>query len=80
MRMRDDYIYGRGPADEMAYRKKYGLKTHGEIKAANRKMIEDWLTRGQGRHLLQLSDPQGVIRQLRSLARRYDNELAHFMR
>lgn len=79
-RMRDDYIYGKGPYDEMAMRKKYGLKTRAEIRAANRKEIEKWLTTGQGRLMLQLSDPESVIKQLRSLARRYDNELAHFMR
>ena len=79
-KMRDDYIYGLGPAETMARRRKDGLKTFGDVKAANRKMIEDWLTTGQGRLLLQLSDPQGVIRQLRALARRYDNEIARFMR
>ena len=58
--MRDDYIWGRGQ-----------FKTRTE----NRQIIEKFLMSDGGRKMLQLSDPEEVIKQLRTLARRHDSEL-----
>lgn len=74
-KMREDYISGRGPYDIGAN----GKRTRAEIRAANRKDLERWL-RGKGGALLQLSNPDEVILMLRKMARRYDNELAKFLR
>lgn len=79
-RMRDDYIRGKGPHDRMSERKKHGHTTYAEIRMANRKEIEKWLLRGQGRKLLQLSDPESVIQMLRGLARKYEAGLASGLR
>ena len=58
--IRDDYIWGRGD-----------YKT----KAENRMEIERFLKSKRGTKLLQLTDPDEVIRQLRALARRHDTEM-----
>ena len=58
--MREDYVWGRGP-----YKKR----------ADNRQAIERFLMCDRGRKMLQLSEPEEVIRQLRFLARRHDTEM-----
>jgi len=58
--MREDYIWGRGQFKK---------------RADNRLIIERFLTSDYGRKLLQLTDPEEVIRQLRALAKRHDTEM-----
>ena len=58
--MRDDYIWGRGQFKK---------------RAENRQAIERFLMSNHGRKMLQLTDPEEVIRQLRVLAKRHDTEM-----
>lgn len=74
--MKEDYITGKGPRDRMSERRKHHHTTFAEIRQANRKEIERWLLRGQGRYLLPISDPEEVIRVLRITARKYEEKLA----
>ena len=75
--MREDYIHGYGPYDND--REKQKGKTRGEIRACNRKLIEKWLISGKGRSLLQLSNPEEVVKTLRVMARQHDTELAKWL-
>ena len=75
--MREDYIQGYGPYDND--REKQKGKTRGEIRACNRKLIEKWLISGKGRSLLQLSNPEEVVKTLRVMARQHDTELAKWL-
>ena len=58
--MREDYVYGRGP-----YKKP----------ADNRRAIEKFLLGDRGKKMLQLQDPEEVIKQLRTLASRHDTQM-----
>ena len=73
--MRDDYIHGRGIHDPNAKR----AMTWAESRYAARKQIERWITGGNGKTLLMLSDPEEVVRQLRAMARMHDQELVEMM-
>lgn len=79
-RMREDYIHGQGPHDRMSERRKHHHTTYPEIRQANRHEIERWLLHGQGRILLQLSDPEEVIRMLRPFAKKYEESLVRGVR
>jgi hypothetical protein len=76
--MREDYIHGDGPYNND--REKQKGKSRAEIRDCNRKLIEKWLISGKGRSLLQLSNPEEVIKVLRVMARRHDTELAKWSR
>lgn len=77
--MRDDYIRGYGPITEKTLPipdgKALSLEDYAKIRRANRKYIEDFLKCPKGRTMLQLTDPDAVIEQLRYLAKRHDAEL-----
>jgi len=85
--MRDDYIHGRDKGNQVtAGDKRYSTMTarerlvyNAEVRRDNRKSIEKWLL-GDGAKLLQLSNPQEVIRQLRKLAAKYEQENAQLQR
>ena len=51
-----------------------------EIRAANRKLIEKFIMSESGKKMLQFENPEEVIRQLRVLARHYENEMMQFMK
>lgn len=74
--MREDYVHGNGFYESDKCK---GL-TRSEIRGKNRQLIEKWLLHGKGRKLLQLSNPEEVIRILRSMARKYETELMQWMR
>lgn len=87
--MRDDYVKGHGPYS--GYKIK-GLPSRNrpcvdmrfssvaEIRAANRKLIEKFIVSESGKKMLQFENPEEVIRQLRVLARHYENEMMQFMK
>lgn len=74
--MREDYVHGNGFYESDKCK---GL-TRSEIREKNRQLIEKWLLKGKGRQMLQLSNPEEVIRILRSMARKYETELMQWMR
>lgn len=74
--MREDYVRGMGFYDRDRDR---GM-SRAEIRGKNRQLIEKWLLKGKGRTLLQLSNPEEVIRMLRKMARKYETELMQWMR
>lgn len=59
-KLREDYVLGLGPAG---------------MRSVNRKLIEKFLRSERGKKLLQLSDVDEVIEQLRVLAKRHDQAL-----
>ena len=78
--MRDDYISGTGPytVNDLPKRK-FMPEDYAEVRNRNRKIIENWIKNGNGKNLLQLSDPDAVIQMLRQMARRHDQELLKTM-
>ena len=76
--MRDDYINGTGPYSQRDNRRP--MMSYGEVRNANRKLIEHWLCKGPGRVLMQLSNPEEVIGVLRKMARMHDIALERLMR
>ena len=76
--MREDYIHGIGPYDHRENRKKVHPMTRAEVRNENRKIIERWLVKGRGAKMLNLTEEstKTVIRQLRVMARRYEEDLA----
>ena len=78
--MRDDYSSGTGPytVNDLPKRK-FMPEDYAEVRNRNRKIIENWIKNGNGKNLLQLSDPDAVIQMLRQMARRHDQELLKTM-
>ena len=74
--MREDYVHGNGFYESDKCK---GL-TRSEIRGKNRQLIEKWLLKGKGLQMLQMSNPEEVIRILRSMARKYETELMQLMR
>ena len=54
------------------------MKIDAEIRSINRKRIEEWI-RGDGGKLLQISDPDSLIRYLRKQARIHETRTAQLL-
>ena len=85
--MRDDYIHGRDIREQIQktdnrYKKMTPVERameNANIRAKNRQTIEKWLM-GDGGNILQISNPQEVIRMLRKFAAKYEQERANALK
>lgn len=75
--MREDYVHGFGPYNNQQNYRGLQRMNLAQIRTANRRAIEQWLLKDGGAQMLQLTNPEEVIRMLRVLARRHDTELAN---